>query len=298
MSGLNKKTTAALLLLVSIWGISWPIYKVSAAYAPPLLFGGMRALFGGCLVVLVMLRFRSELKWRQHWRKYCISALFNTVLFFGLHTLGFNYLPGGLLSVLVYFQPVLLGVFAWIWLGERMTVLNVFGLFLGFIGISIVSVDGLTSHLSGIGVLLGLLTAFFWAIGVIYVKKVSEEVNAFWMVAMQFTIGGAVLLLLGSLTESWSAIEWNGMFLFGVGFGSTVGIPVAYIIYYKLLQAGVASKVGVFTFLVPIISVFVSTIVVGETITFKLIAGLVLVVLSIYFVNYRKKQPAILTVTY
>lgn len=282
------------MVLVVIWGVSWPIYKLSIVYAPPLLFSGMRALLGGFLITLLIIKLRDRLQWRQHWRKYSISALFNTILFFGLHTIGLHYLPGGLFSVLVYFQPVLLGLFAWMWLGESMTPIKITGLLIGFVGIIVVSIEHFTAQLSILGVILGVLTAFFWAIGVVYVKKVSEEVDAYWMVAMQFTIGGVVLLALGSMTESWSAIEWEPMYLFGLGFGATMGIPVAYIIYYSLIRAGEASRVAVFTFLVPVISVFISTVFVGETMTHTLWIGLLLVVLSICFVNYRKKEPVIL----
>lgn len=295
--GVNKlftKSTFALIVLVVIWGVSWPIYKLSIVYAPPLLFSGMRALLGGSLIILLMFKLRDRLQWRQHWRKYSISALFNTILFFGLHTIGLHYLPGGLFSVLVYFQPVLLGLFAWMWLGETMTPIKVTGLLIGFIGIIVVSAEHFTAQLSILGVVLGVLTAFFWAIGVVYVKKVSEEVDAYWMVAMQFTIGGVVLLVLGSVIESWSSIKWESMYLFGLGFGATMGIPVAYIIYYSLIRAGEASKVAVFTFLVPVISVFISTVFVGEPMTHTLWVGLLLVVLSICFVNYRKNEPVIL----
>ena len=270
MGNFFSKSTLLLLCLIFMWGISWPIYKQTVPYTPPLLFAGLRALIGGLLLCLVFYKTRSEIRWRENWSKYCISAFFNVILFFGLQTIGLLYLPGGLFSVLVYFQPVLLGLFAWMWLGEQMTSLKIIGLVIGFAGIIVVSVDGLTVHISAIGVILGLLTALSWAIGVIYVKKVSRELNAFWMVGMQFTIGGVFLVGTGTFFESWSAIEWNGMFIFGVLFGATVGIPVAYSIYYSLVNAGEASKVGAFTFLVPIIAVVVSTIFLDEPMTYML----------------------------
>jgi len=279
----------SLLFLIIAWGISWPIYKMAIPYTPPLLFSGMRALFGGLLLAAVLFKMRSKLNFRENWSKYCISAIFNTILFFGLQTVGLVYLPGGLFSVLVYFQPVLLGLFAWIWLGEYMTPIKITGLVIGFIGIVVVSVDGLTVHISVIGVVLGLLTALSWALGVIYMKKVSNEVNAYWMVATQSIIGGIFLLGTGTIFERWSVIEWNGTFLFALGFGATIGIPVTYVIYYTLVNAGEASKVGSFTFLVPIISVAIGTMFLDEPITYTLIIGLVLVVISIYFVNYSGK---------
>jgi drug/metabolite transporter (DMT)-like permease len=284
------KSTCGLLLLVLIWGASWPIYKLALPYTPPLLFAGMRAVIGGLILAAFIYKLRSKINWRENWSKYCISAFFNTILFFGLQTVGLVYMPGGQLSILVFFQPVLLGLFAWIWLGEHMSPVKVIGLIIGLLGIVVVSVDGLTVQLSVIGVVLGLLTALCWALGVVYVKKVSNEVDAFWMVSLQCLIGGVILIGTGSIVESWSAIEWNSTYLFGLGFGSTIGIPLSYVIYYKLINAGEASKVGTFTFLVPIIAVFLGTVFLDEPVTYPLIVGLLLVGLSIYFVNYRGKK--------
>ncbi|MCR8842554.1 DMT family transporter [Paenibacillus sp. SC116] len=290
MGKVFTKSTWALLLLVFIWGGSWPIYKMAVPYTPPLLFAGMRTLIGGLILAALLYKMRDRIKWRENWSKYCISAFLNTILFFGLQTVGLSYLPGGLFSVLVYFQPVLLGLFAWIWLGEHMSPFKIIGMIIGFIGIVIVSMDGLTVHLSIIGVVLGLLMALSWALGVVYVKKVSNEVDAFWMVSLQFIIGGVILIGTGSIVESWSAIEWNGKYLLGLGYGATFGIPLAYLIYYKLINAGEASKVGTFTFLVPIIAVFNSTVFLDEPVTYRLVVGLLLVGVSIYFVNYRGKK--------
>ncbi|WP_144513105.1 DMT family transporter [Bacillus sp. FJAT-22090] len=283
-----KKSTILLILLVLLWGASWPIYKSTMPFTPPLLFAGMRAVIGGLLLGVLLWKRRSIINWRENWRLYCISALFNTVLFFGIQTVGLNYLPGGLFSILVYFQPVLLGLFAWIWLGEVITPLKIVGLLIGFIGIIVVSLDGLTFHVSIIGVILGLLTAVCWAFGVIYVKKVNTQIDAYWMVSLQSLLGGAVLLSSGILFESWSAIEWNNNYIFGLSFGSIFGIPLAYIIYYKLINEGEASKVGSFTFLVPIIAVLLGATFLHEPITHFLLIGLVMVGLSIFIVNFKK----------
>jgi len=287
---LFTKTSIALLSLIVLWGCSWPIYKLAVPYTPPLLFAGMRALIGGLLLAVFIFHLRSKINWRKHWKKYFISAFFNTICFFGIQTAGLIYLPGGLFSVLVYFQPVLLSIFAWIWLGEHMSSIKITGLLIGFVGIVVVSVDGLTTHLSGIGVSLALLTAICWAFGVFYVKKVSNEVDAFWMVALQSIIGGFSLLGMGTIFENWSAIIWNAEYITGLSFGATFGVPIAYIIYYSLVNAGDAGKVGAFTFLVPIISVFIGTVFLKEPITYTLLAGLLLVVISISLVKYSRRM--------
>ncbi|MEC2507151.1 DMT family transporter, partial [Bacillus cereus] len=194
MGKVFTKSTCALLLLIFLWGGSWPIYKMAVPYTPPLLFAGMRAVIGGLILAAFIYKMRNRITWRENWSNYCISAFFNTILFFGLQTVGLISLPGGLFSVLVYFQPVLLGLFAWIWLGEYMSPFKIMGLIIGFLGIVVVSVDGLTVHVSIIGVVLGLRMAFSWALGVVYVKKLSNEVDAFWMVTLQCIICGAILI--------------------------------------------------------------------------------------------------------
>ncbi|MEK5215532.1 DMT family transporter [Psychrobacillus sp. FSL H8-0487] len=293
MKKIFTKSTMLLLFLIFVWGASWPIYKLALPYTPPVIFAGMRATMGGLLLAVILFKIRDKLNWRENWRLYCTSALLNTTLFFGIQTVGLNYLPGGLFSILVYFQPVLLGLFAWIWLGEFMTPGKILGLVIGFIGIVIVSLDGLTFHVSVIGVILGLLTAFFWALGVIYVKKVSNRVNPYWMVSMQCIIGGFVLIGFGSFFEDFSDIVWNSKYISALTYGSVLGIPLAQIVYYKLIREGEASKVGSSTFMVPIIAVILGAVFLDEPITYLLIIGLVMVGISIFLVNYRSKKKLI-----
>ncbi|WP_066301258.1 DMT family transporter [Bacillus sp. FJAT-29937] len=290
MDNVFTKSNAMLLVLILIWGASWPINKVAVPYSPPLLYAGLRALIGGILLTLFIWKTRNAINWRTNWKKYLIATLFNSILFFGLQTAGLLFLPGGLFSILVYFQPILLGFFAWLLLGEHLSPIRIFGLMLGFAGIAVVSVDGLTVHISAIGVTLGLLTAISWAFGVIYVKKISKEVDAYWMVAIQCIIGGMCLVGIGSIFEDWSAIQWGQpQYQLGLGFGTTIGIPFAYILYYKLVSAGEASKVGSYTFLIPIVAVLLGVIFLGETVTYRLIVGLVLVGMSIRFVSLQNK---------
>ncbi|WP_233549367.1 DMT family transporter [Lysinibacillus yapensis] len=292
MGNEGSKFTSYLLLalLIVIWGVSWPIYKNGVNFMPPLLFAGIRAFIGGIILLFIAWKNRYRLHFTSYWRYYLISAALNIILYLGIQTVGLIYLPGGLFSVLVYFQPVLLGILAWWFLGENMTILKIIGLILGFAGISLVSIDGLMIHLSVIGVALALATAFVWASGVVYVKKNKTKVDSYWMVVMQLVIGGAVLLSAGLVTEDMGAITWNAALISSLVWGATAGMAIAQILYYKLMNEGEASKVGAFTFIVPILSVFISAIFLDEPITVNLFYGIILVGVSIYLVNYQRKQ--------
>ncbi|TWT24862.1 DMT family transporter [Planomicrobium sp. CPCC 101110] len=292
MEKIFTRAMGLLLFLVVIWGISWSIYKVALDFTPPILFAGMRSLLGGIMLGLVLLPSWKRIRWRENWRAYCISALLNAVLFYGLQTMGLDYLPGGLFSVLIYFQPVLIGVFAWLWLGESMTALKITGLFAGFLGIVVISADSFGGALSITGIILALLAAISWALGVVFVKKMSGTVDSMWMVSLQFVIGGAILTAIGTWLESWGDITWNFSYLIGLGFGSTFGIPIAFVIYFHLINKGEASKVAAFTFLVPLIAVLTGTAFMHEPVTYTLAIGLALIVTSIYLVNRQRKRTA------
>ncbi|QQE79352.1 DMT family transporter [Alicyclobacillus sp. SO9] len=284
-------TALRILLLVVIWGASFSVYKVALNYSPPLLFAGVRTFLGGVILAVFAWPQRHQIRWKQSWPVYVISALFNVVLFFGLQTVGLSYLPAGLFSVLVYLEPVLVGLFAWMWLGEIMNWWKVLGLVLGFAGVASISIDSLAGHLSLIGTVIGIFTAIAWAIGTVYSKKVQGRTQMLWLLAIQFLLGGAVLTGAGSLTESWAAITWNGPFLFGTLYASLFGIAASWSIWFSLVHEGEASRVAAFTFFVPMISVLVATLFLHEPFTPKLVIGLVAIVLGIYLVNRKVKKP-------
>jgi drug/metabolite transporter (DMT)-like permease len=290
MVKLSRTSTFALItILILLWGMSFPIYKAVLSYSPPLLFAGIRTLLGGILLTVILLRWRSKIRWRQNWPIYSISGLLNVVLFFGLQTIGLNYLPAGLFSVIVYLQPVLVGLFAWLWLGEWMSGLKIVGFMLGFVGVVIVSMQGIGGEMSLPGILLGLGTALSWGVGTVYVKKVSAVVDSMWLAALQCIIGGMILTGAGLVWEPWSSITWNSTLLFGMLYGSIVGVAASWTIYFTLVNSGDAGKVASYTFLVPFVSVACGNLFLKEAFSIYLIVGLLFIAVSIFFVNRKPK---------
>jgi drug/metabolite transporter (DMT)-like permease len=287
-----SKTIGLVIFLVVVWGISWPIYKIALAYTPPLLFAGMRTLLGGFLLAFLYIPKWKQIRWRENWQIYVLSSVFNVILFYGLQTVGLLYMPSGLFSVIVYLQPVLVGIFAWLWLGETMNALKIIGLIIGFLGVAAVSAGGLSGHIAIIGIVIALVTSLAWSIGTVYVKKVSHRVDSIWLVAFQCMIGGIVLTALGSSTEQWSDITWNVHYLIGLIFGIIFGISASWVVYFTLVNSGDASKVTSYTFLVPLISVLCGTLFLHEPFSVYLLIGLFLIAVSIYLVN-RKSKPSL-----
>ncbi|MBE1442794.1 DMT family transporter [Paenibacillus sp. OAS669] len=284
------RQTGLIAALVILWGVSFPINKMMLQYTPPLLFAGMRTLAGAILLMLLMLPKRKQIQWKQHKHVYILSSLLNVVLFFGLQTYGLKMMSSGLFSVLVYLQPVLVALFAWIWLGEHMSVLKGIGLTFGILGVAAISTRGEAGHISTIGVMLGIGTSISWALGTVYVKKVSSVVHFMWLAALQCLIGGIILIIAGSLAEPWSEIQWNPIFWSGLGFSSIFGVTGSWILYFTLVNSGEASVVTSYTFLVPIVSVLTGMLFLHESFTLYLLLGLIFIGISIGMVNLKPKS--------
>lgn len=288
----RKQTVALLLFLVIVWGINWPLSKIALAYAPPLLFAGIRTVIAGVILILIALPKLKGLQFKKLWRIYLTSAVLSIVFYYGFQTIGLQYVPSGLFSAIVFLQPVLLGIFAWIWLGESMYGFKLFGLLLGFLGVAALSIGGFTGSISAAGVLLALASALSWALGTVYMKRNAPRVDMLWMTAMQIMIGGVILLAAGSATESWSEITWNSAFIVNTLFIAVFVIALGWMVYFKLINEGEAGKVGSFTFLIPLISIGASVVLLDEHITLNLVMGMLLIVASILLVNVKWGRTA------
>ncbi|MDR9854899.1 DMT family transporter [Paenibacillus sp. VCA1] len=286
----HNKTIFLLTFLILVWGINWPLSKFALQYTPPVLFAGLRALIGGLLLVIVALPKYKQLQFRRNWHVYLLSALLSIVLYYGVQTIGLQYTPSGLFSAIVFLQPVLLGLFSWWWLGERMTRQKMIGLIIGFVGVATMSIGGMSGNIAPVGILLALVTALTWALGTVYVKKIGHRVDSLWLTAMQVTIGGILLLAGGTEMESWSDITWNIPFIADTVFIAVFVIAFGWFVYFKLIHEGEASKVGSYTFLIPLVSIAASVLFLNEHVSLNLVFGLLLILASILLVNVRFRK--------
>ncbi|MCM3727879.1 DMT family transporter [Neobacillus cucumis] len=291
----NSRTRTVLLLmfLVIVWGVNWPLSKMALNYTPPLLFAGLRTFLGGLILLIFALPRYKQLRLKETWHFYVVSAVLNIIMFYGLQTVGLGFMPAGLFSAIVFIEPVLLGIFCWIWLGESMYGLKIIGLILGFAGVAVISSGGFTGDISAIGILLALGSAIGWGLGTVFVKKTGNRVDSLWMVTLQLIIGGIFLSCVGSSFESWSSIEWRLPFISNLLFISIFVIAFGWLAFFTLVGSGEASKVGSYTFLIPLIAIICSSFLLHESITINLVIGLLLIVISICLVNMKTKTQKV-----
>jgi len=288
LSIISRRPNLFLALLILIWGLGYPVMKIGLQYSPPLLFAGLRAVIGAIFLASLALYYRESIDLRASWPALTISTVFNVGLFFGLSTISVFYLPAGLASVLLYIQPIVVGLLAHWLLGETLTRKKLAGLILGFVGVAIISYRGIQGDISIYGVLMALLSAVAWAIGTVGLKRANPS-SIYWFISLPFFIGGWLIIFSGQiLGEQWSQVSWNLPFFGALIWGSIVGLAFSWLIWLNLIKAVDATRISANTFLVPLVSITVGTLFLGESLTWSLAGGGALVVYSVYLVNARR----------
>lgn len=285
-----------IVALVLAWGSTFAALKIGLDSAPPFLYAGIRVLVSAVLLCLVAWRSGGRPELAVHWRFYASASLLSVALFYGLQTVAVERLPSGLASVLIYFQPVLVGLLAWRFLGEPLTPVKLLGLMLGFTGIAVVSAHAVTGHLSLAGTACALGTAVAWALGTIQLKQVQGRVDPWWALAVPFSLGGAVLALLGLVTEGHD-VTWSRDLVLSLAYVAVIGTTLAWVLWQRLLLSGDATRAAAYVFFVPITALVVGVVVLGEDLGPTLVIGALLVVVGVRLVNRpersrRRRRPA------
>jgi len=277
----------AFVFLILFWSSAFGAIKVSLEYAPPILFAGMRTLLCGLVVALAALAWGGPANLRRDWPVYLLLAALNVVLFMGLQTFTILYMPSGSAAIVIYLQPILVGLASYLVLGEQLSVAKVVGLVLGFSGVVAVSAGSLSGSSLGtpLGVAFGVGSALSWTLGTVYFKRYGEKLSTLWAVAVPFSAGGVVLTGLGLVLEPLSGISWNGTYVASFLYTALVGTALAWILWLGLVKAGEASRVSAYVFFVPLGSVLLGAMFLSETLSPWLLAGAALVVCGIYLVN-------------
>ncbi len=138
MSGPARRATAA-LGLAAIYAVCFVAIKAGLAFAPPLLFAGLRAEIAGVvLLALVVFLRRPVLPAISGWPGLVALALTSTSLGFAAMFLSPGRIGAGIASVLGNVQPLFVLVLAAAFLGEALTRAKVVALGLGLAGVTLI----------------------------------------------------------------------------------------------------------------------------------------------------------------
>src|SRR3990172_2393683 len=287
------KSRLVWLLLCGIWGSTWLFIKLGLNDLPPVTFAGIRFLVASLILLgLMTVRGLSLPRTRRDWLLLGETGVLSFSLNYGLIFWGEQYISSGLAALLQATIPAFGLVIAHFYLpGERMTSRKLFGVVLGVAGVGAIFSNQLS--LAGSRALAGsaalVLSAICVAYGNVLVKAHASELNPMTLAAGQMVVGFLPLLLLGIPLEGNPLhFRWTPMALIALVYLAIVGSVIAFILYYWLVQHMDVTKTMLIALVTPVFAVVLGLLVLDEKLTWRTLAGGMMIILGIALVGLKK----------
>jgi len=268
---------ARLGLLAAIWGGSFIFIRVSAPALGAFWMAEGRVLIGG-LVLLLWYRFTGfDPRWRTHGRFYLIIGAFNSALPFTLYGFAGLHLQASTMAFLNATSPMfglLVGALAGI---ERLSARKLAGLVLGAAGVALVAQpEGAAGDAS-----------FAWAVAACLCASLAYGFTGVvlrrWgagVPAHGIAVGaqlGAALALAPTLPFTVPPGVPSALALANLAALGVLASGVAFVLYFRLMVDLGATRALTVTFLAPLFAFAWGALFLGETLTFGIAAGGVLI---------------------
>ncbi len=262
------------------------VIKVTNGGLQPVFFAGLRSA-GAVICIYFWMRFRGiELQWTAGTR----LAGFVTGVIFGAEFLclfvALDLTTVGRSGVIFYSMPVWMALLAHVFLPqEQMSGRKALGLMFAVSGVAWAIFRRGEGEANVWGDLAALGAAWGWAATAMMAKasplsRVRPEMQLFWQVLVS-----APLLLIASLFFGDLVRDLQTIHLAGLLFQIVIVVSAGFVFWLWLLSIYPASSVASFSFLSPVLSVFLGWLLLGEEIGASLIVAVILVAVGIYLIN-------------
>jgi drug/metabolite transporter (DMT)-like permease len=289
---LTWKPIAVLLLLALTWGANMAFIKFAARDVTPLFMAGLRSAVASVVVFLWMRQrgiriFPSAM---IIWHGLAVGTLFASE--FALIYIGLQYTLASRIYILVYTAPFFVAFGAHFLLdGDRLSGWKAAGLIVAFGGVTVLFVRGLgAGSLQTLpGDVMALVAGALWGATTLYIKKyLAHRTNPLQTLFYQLFFSIPILLGLSFLLEESIVSGFSLLTGFSLFYQCIVVASVSFIFWFELIHRHPVSLLHAFTFFVPVFGVFLSgALMLGETITLRLVIALTLVSIGMVMVNYR-----------
>ena len=286
---LDGRAIGLMLVLCAIWGLQQVVLKATAADITPIFQIALRSGGAALLVGLLMLARRDRLSVvNGTWRAGLLVALLFGVEFW-LVGEGLRHTSAAHMVVFLYTAPIFAALgLHWRLAAERLTALQWLGIALAFGGIAVAFLGHDTkgnAQTSLLGDAMALGGALAWGLTTVAIRTTAlSNLPATQTLLYQLAVGFVLLMvaavLMGQTTFHPSWQVWSAL-----AFNAVVVCFFSFLVWFSLLRKYLASRLGVFSFLTPILGVVLGAWLLNEPIEPNFALGALLVLAGIVLVS-------------
>jgi drug/metabolite transporter (DMT)-like permease len=304
---MNKKESVSLVTLLAlgglylIWGSTFLSVRILLDYLPPLVISFSRNLVaGGLFLAWSVLGGHWKKLSFEHWKVHLLAGVLLITLGNGCMALAGLTIPSGLSSVFMAFGPLLLVVFFWV-TGRKPSNRKLIGTLVGFVGIVLLAsqknlaIPGREiDFYQGMGFLLVAVVA--WNLGVFYIQFMKANTYHFTQVCgIQMTTGGLILLVIALFRGDTQLVDLAELPLKAIyvfSYLTLIGSMVGFGFFAYLSKVLDATLVSTYTYVNPIIALFLGNIILGESLSSILLFASSLILFAVLLITTEKSSTS------
>lgn len=289
---------SGIIFTTFLWGLTFVFYKIAFESFNPITIIFSRLLISSSLLYLFsVVTGRMQKIKKKDLRYFILLAFFEPFIYFLGESFGLTFISATLGSIIVSLIPLIVPIAAYFFFREKLTVVNIGGLIISFLGVVLVVLaNGVEFGATLIGILLMFL-AVIGAVGyVITVKVLTRRYNGFTITCYQNGIGlffFLPLFLIFDLPDLNFQFSLNS--LLAILYLAIFGSAVAFIIFTRAIKVLGPSKANIFSNLIPVFTAIFSSLLLKEEMTVLKITGIIIVLIGLILsqvktINLRKQK--------
>ena len=308
----NPKTSslsiwAAMLAVYIVWGSTYLAIRFAIETLPPFLMASTRFLVAGA-ILYAFRRLRGDAApQRVEWRSAAIVGVLLLVGGNGGVVWAEQFVDSGVAALLVGSVPLWMVLLDALRPGQaylarrsahkRSRWLTTAGVVFGFLGIGLLvsptSLSGLAGEIDPLGALVLTMGAFSWATGSLYSRGARLPASPLLGTGMEMLVGGAGLLLLGTLSGEWGRVDLGAVSarsLLSLGYLIIFGSLVGFAAYTWLLRVAPTALVSTYAYVNPLVAILLGNLLAQEPLTARVLIATAIILGAVAVITMN--QPA------
>ena len=290
---MKPKHWLVFILLGAIWSSSFMWIKIAIQEIGPITLVAFRTLFGLLFgIVVLSIQRVAWPRTRKGWIPLLVLGVTNIAIPFFLISWGELSIDSAVASILNATVPLFTILVAhYLLQDDKMTVPKVLGLLLGFAGVVILMSKDIGSSIGSVlGQLAIVLASAFYAGGAVYARRTTADMPGIMRSAGPLLPATLLMWLATFLVESPLKIPQLGITWIALLFLGVLGSGFAFVLSYYLLHEIGPTRTSMVTYLFPLGGVILGVVFLNEELSWQLIVGAVLIVLSLVVANMQSQK--------
>jgi drug/metabolite transporter (DMT)-like permease len=265
---LNRQQFWALLALTLMWGVNWPMMKLSLQESTPLMFRASTMLLGASWLFFYVAR-KGERMWPapKEWTAIGLLALPNVLGWHTLSIFGVQELASGRAAILGFTMPIFTVLLGAAFFGERITPRVRVAVACVSIAIGLLlwhEVARLSGRPAGIAWMLS--AAFCWALGTLLFRRSQLALSPLVVTVWMLLLGSVAVSALAFATEplpqpqNFSLPMWISL-----AYGVVINYGFAQLIWFGMARSLPPATSAMSIMAIPLVGTLSATVIVGET---------------------------------